>query len=156
MQPGKLQRAGSLRTRPEFGEFEFRLQLIHGFHKRLVENACSVTEKMRPVTEQLVARSGSCFRLVQQICPGKPRVLLPRRDTDAVIELPTSRGTAPAEQRPQPGRYEVEAVTLPLEHELGMQREMRPATRAEFTVNQRSGDLAGSAANLAVVTTILP
>ena len=111
---------------------------------------------MRPVVEQLISRPGPRPGLVQEICPGKPGILLPRRNADAVIELPTSRGTALAEKRPQPGRHEVEAVTLPLEHELGMQREMRPATRAEFTVNQRSGDLAGSAANLAVVTTILP
>ena len=33
---------------------------------------------------------------------------------------------------------------------------MGPATRAEFTVNQRSGDLVGTAVNLAAVTTILP
>ena len=111
---------------------------------------------MRPVVEQLISWLSPRPGLVQEICPRKPGIVLLRRNADAVIELPTSRGTALAEKRPQPGRHEVEAVTLPLEHELGMQREMRPATRAEFTVNQRSGDLAGSAANLAVVTTILP
>lgn len=156
MQPGKLQRAGSLGARPELGKLQVCPEFVHRFQKRLLENARSVTEKMRPVVEQLVAWSGSCSRLVQQIRPGKLLILLPRRNADAVIELPTSRGTAPAEERPQPGHHEAEAITLPLEHEFWMQREMGSATRAEFTVNQYSGDLVGSAVNLAAITAILP
>ena len=61
-----------------------------------------------------------------------------------------------AKKRPQPGRHKVEAIPLPLEHELGMQGEMGPASLAELPVNNSLGELTGSAADLAGVTAIIP
>jgi hypothetical protein len=81
--------------------------------------------------------------LVQKVCPRELWVSVVGRELDAVVELPTATGGSVAEKRPEPGCYEVEAVALPLEHELRMQRKVSPATRAELAVDDRRREFAG-------------